>query len=305
MGERVQSFLRGMGQVVLGPFRPEELAAVLAECDVLMVRLGRYIGSDVLELAPKLRWIVSATTGIDHLDMLAIKRRGVCAVTLRDCMSSVQSVSSTAELAWGLLMAVERRIPQANSHVSAGGWSRDLFWSRQLKGLTLGILGFGRVGRMVADYGRVFGMRVLVCDPNVPDSALPGWASRVRFDGLWRESDCVSVHVTGAPQNDGLVSRAALSLAKPGMTLINTSRGYVLDESAVAEALASGGLAGVGVDVLTSEDPDSGGLPANPLHRAMLDGKNVIMTPHLGGATLDALETAELAVLGELRRRLS
>jgi D-3-phosphoglycerate dehydrogenase / 2-oxoglutarate reductase len=290
-----------MGVVTEGPFRNLASDAPLELADVLMVRLGHYIGSEIIERAPRVRFIVTATTGLDHVDLVAAAARGVRVLSLRDCMHLVQDVSATAELAWGLLLAVARRVRMASNHVLDGGWDRNLFWGNQLRGKRLGIIGHGRIGAMVAEYGVAFGMDVCAYDRNLDRIQPP--VRPLPLNELLRTSDYVSIHVTASPDNRHLIDERRIGLLKPGSVLVNTARGSTADSKALAAAVVEGRLLGVAVDVLDGEERGRAG--DDPLVACARAGHNVVITPHIGGATVEAVAQAEGAVLTVLEAELA
>ena len=293
LAESVKQALAELGSVSYGPFDDRAIARELFDCDVIMVRLGRHIGDTILSAAPKLRFILTATTGLDHVDLDAARAASVRVISLRDCPGAIGDVSATAEHCFGLLLALLRHTPAAAAHALAGGWDRDRFWGTQLKGKCLGVIGHGRIGAMVARYAASFGMDVVACDP-VPKKIGPP-AKPVSFDELLRNADVVSVHVTATPENRNLIDRAAIAHLKRGAVLVNTARGAVVDEVALAEAIESGQLLGVAVDVL--EDEEHGDISNGPLLAAARAGRNVLITPHIGGATLESIALTETALI--------
>jgi D-3-phosphoglycerate dehydrogenase len=294
LAEEAKRQLAATGSVVYGPMDEATLTRVLADCDVLMVRLGRFIGERLFAEAPRLRYLLTATTGLDHIDLEAARAASVRVVSLRDCPSAIRDVSATAEHCLGLLLALARRLPNAASHVLAGGWDRNAFWGVQLRGKRLGVIGYGRIGAMVANYAAAFGMEVVAHDRNAERVASP--AKPVAFGELIATADIVSVHATADPENRCLIDRSGVERMKRGAFVINTARGSLVDEEALAEALASGHLAGVAVDVLAGEE--HGEISQSPLLALARKGGNVIITPHIGGATLEAIAGTEAAVIG-------
>jgi D-3-phosphoglycerate dehydrogenase / 2-oxoglutarate reductase len=300
MTDELRHRLGQLGEVVWGPLDDAALAEVLPGCEVLMVRLGRFIGPDLMTAAGRLRFIVSATTGLDHIDLAAASARGIRVVSLRDCTHLIGDVSATAELCWGLLLGLLRGIPSAVDHVRAGGWDRNRFWGTQLRGKRLGIVGFGRIGALVGGYGAAFGMDVVAHDRHRQRVAAP--AQFLSLDEVMATSDVVSVHVTADPINRHLIDERRIALMKPGSVFINTSRGMIVDAAAVATAVADGRLGGAAVDVLEAEEH---GTQANdPLLACMRQGGNVLITPHIGGATRDAIAHTEGVVVGVLTELL-
>jgi D-3-phosphoglycerate dehydrogenase len=293
LAERVKQALDELGSVSYGPFDDRALARELGDCDVLMVRLGRHIGDGILAAAPKLRYILTATTGLDHIDLDAARAASVRVISLRDCPGAILDVSATAEHCFGLLLALLRHTPAATTHVLSGGWDRDRFWGRQLRGKSLGVIGYGRIGAMMARYAAAFGMDVVACDRIASKIGPP--AKPVSFDELLRNADVVSVHVTATPENRNLIDRAVIARLKRRAILINTARGSVVDEAALVEAVRRGQLLGVAVDVLAREE--HGEVSGSPLLEAAREGCNILITPHIGGATLESIARTETALI--------
>ena len=293
LAEWAKQTLADLGSVSYGPFDDRALARELVDCDVLMVRLGRHIGGAIISAAPKLRYILTATTGLDHIDLDAARAASVRVISLRDCPGAILDVTATAEHCFGLLLALLRHTPAATAHVLSGGWDRDRFWGRQLKGKSLGVIGYGRIGAMVARYAASFGMDVIACDRIASKIGPP--AKPVSFDELLRHADVVSVHVTATPENRNLIDQAAIARLKRGAVLINTARGSVVDEAALAEAVRRGQLLGVAVDVLAGEE--HGEVSESPLLEAAREGCNILITPHIGGATLESIARTETALI--------
>jgi D-3-phosphoglycerate dehydrogenase len=293
LADEVKRRLAALGSVVYGPFDDRALLQELADSDVLMVRLGRHIGAPLLARAPKLRFILTATTGLDHIDVDAARHAGVRVISLRECPEAIRDVTATAEHCFGLILALARRIPWAADHVLAGGWDRDRFWGVQLAGKRLGIVGYGRIGTMVAHYASAFGMEIVAFD-SVPHK-IRAPAKPLGLGELLQSSDVVTLHVTAAPENRHVIDAAAVARMKEGAMVINTARGSIADEQALAGAVSSGRLAGVAVDVVSGEE--HGDIQNSPLLACAREGRNVIITPHIGGAAREAIATTEMAIV--------
>jgi D-3-phosphoglycerate dehydrogenase len=216
-------------------------------------------------------------------------------LSLKDDRELLDRITSTAELAWGLILACARRFPEAIDASRRGVWARDAVRGHQLAYKTLGVLGCGRLGTMVAAYAKAFRMHVLGCDVRPVD--LPG-VENVSFDRLFAESDIVSVHIHLTEENHRLINRDVLARMKPGSILINTSRGAIIDEAALLDALEHGPLAAAGLDVVEGEWRDD--LDQHPLIAYAQRHGNLVVTPHVGGVTVEAQETAYSAAARKL-----
>jgi D-3-phosphoglycerate dehydrogenase len=290
--------LRGLGHVVFADADRAELATLVRNADVLWVRLRHWIDADLMAAAPRLRAIVSPTTGLNHVDLDEAARRGVAVLSLRGETEFLRTVRATAEHTVALLLALVRRLPAACVHVREGGWNRDAFRGGELYGKTAGVVGYGRLGRIVAGYLGAFGMRVLATDPRVrPDEVEPG-VELVPLARLLSDADVVTVHVNLTAAAKGFFGAEHLYAMKPGALLVNTARGELLDEAALLAALEQGRLAGAALDVLADEL--SGGMSRHPLVEYARTHDNMIITPHIGGATRESMENTETFMAGRL-----
>lgn len=263
---------------------PEAVEQALCEADALLdASMKVRITDAMVGRAPRLRVISTATTGSDHIDRKQLELRSIPVHTLREDPQLLRNITPAAELSWALVMACARQLPSALQHVLDGGWSRELFPAVMLNGRTLGLIGCGRIGGWMSRYAMAFGMRVLAYDPHA--ASLPEGVSRATLDGLMSECDVVSIHVHLSDETRGLVSRALLESAKPGMILINTSRGAVVDETALLDGLRSGRIGAAGLDVIAGE-PD---IANDPLVTYARSNGNLLITPHCGGFSPDAV----------------
>ena len=280
--------LEDIAEVASLPPDQDTLRRRLRDFDAYFASLHVRADREAMERSPRLRVIVTPSTGTDHIDLDAAAERGIRVLSLKDDPELLERITATAELAWGLLLATVRRLPWAFAAARAGRWARDRFRGHQLSGKTLGVLGYGRLGRMVARYGLAFGMRVLACD--VRDVAPENGVTMADFDTLLRESDVLSVHVHLTDGNRGLIGAEALAKMKPGAVLINTSRGAIVDESALLEALRCGRLGGAGLDVICGEWDAN--LAEHPLVRHANEHEDLVITPHVGGVTFESQRMA-------------
>ena len=259
-----------------------------------------YVRADrrMIEAGRRLRVIVTPSTGRDHIDLEAAREKNITVLSLKEETAFLDSVTATAEMTWALLLAAVRRLPWAFDAAKHGVWARDAYRGRQLSGKTLGILGYGRLGRIVAEYGKAFRMRVLACDVR-PVNPAPG-VEMVNFDRLLRESDVLSIHIHLSDQTRGLIDGSAFAKMKSGAVLLNTSRGAIIDECALATALESGRLAGAGLDVIDGEWSEN--LRHHPLIEYANTHENLVISPHIGGVTFES-QTMTLAFMVEKLKR--
>jgi len=296
--------LRELGDVTLADLDRPGLLAAAASADVLFVRLRNRVDAKVLAAAPALRAVVSPTTGLDHLDLAALAARGVAVLSLRGEAEFLRGVTATAEHAWALLLALVRRVPAAAAAARAGDWDRDRFRGRELSGKTLGVVGLGRLGSMVARYGTAFGMRVLAFDPYLEPWPAGGPPEKSpSLEALLAAADVVSLHVPLHDGTRGMLDAAALAAMKPGSVLVNTSRGDVVDEAALVAAVRSGHLAGAALDVVAGEGAP-GGPARSPAVAFAATDERILVTPHIGGATLESMENTEIFMADKLARWL-
>lgn len=268
-----QAILRDAGMDVVlaarsAPLSAAELSPLAADADALLLGLD-HCDASVFAAAPRLKVVSRFGTGVDRVDLEAARRHGVT-VTNTPGANTV----AVAELTMGLLLALARNLPHAIATAREGEWHRKTGW--ELAGKTLGLVGLGRIGRAVAERAASFGMRVVGHDPYAAD--VPGVA-RVELDELWCSADAISLHMGLDAGTRHLVDATALARMKPEAVLLNTSRGGLIDEAALADALRSGRLAGAAADTFDREPP-----VGSPL----LDLPSFIPTPHLGAATREA-----------------
>jgi len=266
-------------RTVLISVDPTALADALPDLDGLVEATTRLrIDTDLLETAEHLRIISVAGTGADHIDRDAAARRGVEVRTLVEDRDLLEELDPTAEHTWGLVLACARQSHAAAQHVLDGGWERERFPGLLLGGSRLGIVGLGRIGRKVAAYAQAFGMEVIAHDVH-RDERWPTHVARVDLEDLFATSDIVSIHVPLDATTTGMVGRPLLSQMRSGALLINTSRGAVIDERALADALTQGPIAGAALDVLGLEPPGDD----HPLLALARRDPRLFITPHLGG----------------------
>ncbi len=250
----------------------------------LQCGLGIKIGNELLDGIENFQCVVSPTTGLDHLDIKYLMARDIKVIHLGQLKDQIKEVFATAELTWGLLLAVSRNLVIAHQHVSKGLFDREVFLGRELQGRTLGVIGYGRLGKKVSEFGRAFGMNVKITEIDVEKTwELPQGVESVELDRLLDESDVISIHLPLTNETQKYIDERKISKMKAGAILLNTSRGEILDEIAASHAIESRHLYGVGVDVLSGEVSENFDPLSSPLVLAAKKGFNVVVTPHIGG----------------------
>lgn len=212
------------------------------EYDGLFVALRHTLDKEILDKATRLKFIVTPTTGLNHIDLDLATQRGIKVLSLKGETEFLENVTATAELTWGILLSLCRKIPSAHKSVVDGAWARDLYLGTELKNKVLGVIGCGRLGKMVCRMGHAFRMRVLAHDIN-PDINAPE-AVFVGLNELLAKADVVSIHLPLEEETRGFMDKELFSLMKNGAILVNTARGEIIDEDALLQALESGKLAG-------------------------------------------------------------
>ena len=254
---------------------PEELEAIIADYDGLVVRSETKVTAKIIEAGKKLQVVGRAGMGVDNIDLDAATRRGIVVVN-----APAGNSISTAEHTIALLMALARHIPQACTRLKGGEWRREEFMGTEVRNKTLGIVGLGRVGSEVARMAKGLEMKLIVYDPFVStEKARHLGVELVTLDELLKRSDFITVHVPLTSATKGLIGKKELTKVKPTARFINVARGGVIDEEALYKAIEKGKVAGAAIDVFTKE----------PAHdNILLKSDKVIVTPHLGASTAEA-----------------
>ncbi len=269
-----------------------ELLPAIAEVDAILVRSATKVDAEALAAARRLKVVARAGVGLDNVDVRAATQNGVMVVN-----APTSNIVSAAELAVGLMLAAARHIAPANASLRNGAWKRSRYTGVELYEKTVGIVGLGRIGVLVAQRLSAFGMKVIAYDPYVQAGRAAQMGVRlVTLDELLAESDFMSVHLPKTPETQGLIGEEELARVKPHLILVNAARGGIVDEHALYVALKEGRLGGAGLDVFASEPCTD-----SPL----FEFENVVATPHLGASTDEAQEKAGVAVARSVRLALS
>ncbi len=275
----------GRANIVRIPAIVADLQVAIKTCDALLDASMKVPVTDAMVAsAANLRIISCATTGSDHIERAELNRRGIPVRTLMEDKALLLNLTPAAELSWALLMACARMLPAAVAHVKTGGWDRELFPGIMLNGKRIGIIGCGRIGTWMSRYAHAFGMDIVGYDPLL--SEFPEHIQPVALEDLARTSDFITIHVPLTDDTRGLFSAKYFAALKTGSILINTSRGAVIDEQALLDALESKRIKAAGLDVLTAEPH----IEASALYHYAKSHDNLILTPHCGGFSHDAVK---------------
>ncbi|MEW6304503.1 MAG: 2-hydroxyacid dehydrogenase [Verrucomicrobiota bacterium] len=271
-------------QVECAAATPESVGAALRDAEVFVdASMKVPLTRALLEGAPNLKLVITATTGADHIDSAYLQTRGIPLLTLKGQQQVINDLTPAAELSWMLLMACARKLRPAIHHVEQGHWNRELFPGVMLKGKTLGLVGCGRIGKWMSRYAHAFDMQALGFDPYLHE--WPEHLQRVELPELLRRSDFISIHVHLTDETRGLIGAKELALVRPGTILINTARGAVVDEDALLAALEDGRIGAFGFDVLEGEP----NVTQTRLWQYAQKHLGCVITPHIGGFSPDAL----------------
>ena len=270
---------------------PDGLPAALADADALVVRSAVQVDDALMALAPKLRVVGRAGVGVDNIDAEAATRRGIVVMNTPGA-----NAVAVAELTIGLMLALARKLPFANTGMHAGRWEKKILQGAELRGKTLGILGLGRIGLEVAKRAKGFGLEIIGSDPFVTAAvARENGIKLVTLDELIAGSDYITLHVGLTPQTTGVINAKSLAAMKKGVRIINCARGELIDDAALVDALKSGQVAGAALDVFAKE-------PAKETPFAEFD--QVILTPHIAGSTAEAQEAVGIQIARQVREYL-
>ena len=274
-----------------GPDR-EKLLAAMPEADALLVRSATTVDAEVLSAAPKLKIVARAGVGLDNVDVDAATERGVLVVN-----APTSNIHSAAEHAVALLLSAARQIPAADASLREHAWKRSSFSGTEIFGKTVGVVGLGRIGQLVAQRLAAFEAHIVAYDPYVSAArAAQLGIELLSLDDLLGRADFISVHLPKTPETAGLIDKEALAKTKPGVIIVNAARGGLIDEAALADAISSGHVRAAGVDVYSKEPCTD-----SPLFEL----SQVVATPHLGASTEEAQDRAGTDVAASVKLALA
>ena len=271
----------------------DQISEIIHEYDAIIVKSRVKVGREIIERGVKLKVIGRAGVGLDNIDVEAAKERGLIVLNTPEAPAD-----STAELTIGLILSLARMIPLADRSMKEGMWLKRRLKGWQLKGKTIGIIGLGNIGLRVARLAKAFGMKILINKRTPPDPKILEdlGAEFVSLEELLRRSDIVSLHVPLTEETKGMIGAHEISIMKDGAFIVNTSRGAVIDEEALFEALKSGKLGGAALDVYSEEPPKDLRLIKLP---------NVVCTPHIGAQTREAQKEVSILIAEKIIKSLT
>ena len=269
--------------------KEKDLADHIKDSEIVVIRSATKLTKEVLDNAEKLKIIARCGVGVDNVDLDFAKSKNIFVTN-----SPSANLISVVELTVALIISASRKLNLADSHLKNGQWNRSKFLGYELYGKTLGIVGFGKAGRLVAERMKSFGMSIVFYDPYVTD--WNGSEESLELDDLLRTADVVSIHVIKTKDTENLLSKDKLDLLKQNSVIVNTSRGGVLDEDYLIELLESGKIFGAGLDVYSNEPPEN-------VDR--YDGLNLVTTPHIGASTNEAQLKAGLETIENIKKILA
>jgi D-3-phosphoglycerate dehydrogenase len=292
LSDKGMAILSAIAQVDNRPdISAEELLQVVKDYDAMVVRGRTKVTAAVLDAAQKLKVVGRAGVGVDNIDLSAARAHGVTVVN-----SPKATSMAVAELALGMMFALARSLPRADSSMKQGQWLKKQLEGIELSGKMLGIVGMGNIGTAIAQRAASLGMKVIGYDPLVPTEEInTRGAEPVSLAELYAQSDFITFHLPLTPESKGMVNGQSFAMMKPGVRIVDAARGGIIDETALLAALEQGQVAGAALDVFASEPPGLTALVAHP---------NVVATPHIGAQTAEAQDRAAEDIASEVKAAL-
>jgi len=273
--------------VVKNDISADELMKEIANFDAIIVRSRTKVTRQMMDAAPKLKVIGRAGVGVDNIDIKAAKEKGITVVN-----AASSTTTAVAELTIGLIFALARQIPRADTGLKNGEWLKKDLMGVELYGKNLGIIGFGRIGSTVGQMAAAFGMRIIACcDFNIPETIRIIGGELMMMEDIIEKADFIAVHTPLTEKTRGMINKETIARMKDGVYLISTARGGIIDETALLEALNSGKVAGAALDVFENEPPTNMELIKHP---------HLIATPHIAGQTSEAQKRASVDIAREV-----
>lgn len=286
-------------EIISKNLNKEELKKYVKDVDVIWIRLKNYIDKEILENT-KIKYIVTATTGLNCIDLQYTKKKRIKVLSLKGEEKFLQNVRATPEFTITCILALLRNIKNASNAVDNYNWNRDYFKGNEIYGKTIGIIGYGRVGRIVARYLKCFGANILVCEKK--EKRMPKYIKKVTLDEIFKKSDIVTLHVNYEEENINMINQKLFDLIDKPIYFINTARGELVNEQDLIQAIKENKVIKAAVDVLNHEARNK--IKNNKLLKFAIDSNRVLITPHLGGCTKESMEKTEVFMANKLKKEL-
>jgi len=301
-----KTILGQIGQVDYCNLNRDELIKKIGEYNILIVNISVMIDQEIIDKGKKLKIIITPTTGLDHIDVEYAKAKGIEIISLRGETEFLNTITGTAELAFGLIINILRSIPSAFFSVKKYNWERENFRGYNLYNKTIGIVGLGRLGSWLAKYAKAFNMKVIAYDPDKDDQYFKERkVKKVDFNELLEKSDIISIHVHLNNDTENMFNKTAFSKMKNTAYLINTSRGKVVNEEDLLITLENKKIAGYATDVLANEINFSKDFSNHPLIEYAKTNNNLIIVPHIGGMTHESRQATDIFIAEKIKARLN
>jgi len=292
--KRCINFLSRIGKVAAKKMKRDELLSSIKDYDILIIRVETRIDKELIDQTKKLKIIGIATTGLDHIDVNYAQQKGIKIISLKGEREFLENVNASVEHTFALMLSLIRKIPWVFEEAKKERWVRSSFFGTELNGKTLGIIGFGRLGSKISEIAKGFGMRVIVSDPYVD-------VKQVGLGTIFKSSEIIVICATLTPETENMIGFKEFRQMKRKPILINIARGKIINEKALLEALNNNQISGAAIDVLSKETEVDNPLLNNPLIEYMNKHNNLIITPHLGGATFESMEATGMFIAKKVK----
>ena len=294
--EEAVAILKQIGNVVAKRMSRKELMKEVKDTDILVARIETLIDKTLLKNAKKLKIIASATTGIEHIDVLEAEKMGIKIINLEGTHTL-----PTAEHTFALILSLVRKIPWAFEHMKKGRWERYKFFGRELEGKILGIIGLGKIGSKVAGYAKAFGMNVIAYDPYISNEKARGLGIELTsLENILRKSDVITIHAMLTKETENMIDTKEFEMMKSSAFLINVARGRIVNEKMLIKALKNGILAGAALDVYSLEPIEDG----NALIKYAKRNSNLLLTQHIAASTEESIRNAAIYMARKIKENI-
>jgi len=301
--KKAKKILESLGHVTEISSGRKNLLKIIDRFDILIIRLDIKVDKEIIEKARRLKVIGSSTTGLDHIDLNLAEKKGIKVVSLQGEINLLKNVWATPEHTFALILSLIRKTPFAFDSIRRYRWSRKNFIGSELRNKIIGVIGFGRVGSMVARIAKGFKMSVLAYDPYITKKKIiKAGVIPSNLKNLFKKSDIISLHLNLNKKTELLIQAEEFKEMKGSAFFINTSRGKIVNEKALLSALKRKEIAGAALDVMWNEDVSGIFLKGNPLVNYAKKHHNLIITPHIGGTTRESVEKTEVFIAEKIKK---